>query len=506
MANAAGVGLRRGLITTSVMLASFLQSLDLTIANVALPHIQGSVSATPEQISWVLTSYIVAAAITTPLSGWLADRYGRKKILVASAAGFTLASALCGASNALWQIVAFRLLQGVCGAALVPQSQAVLLDINPPERHGRAMAIWLMALTVAPALGPVLGGWLTDNYSWRWVFYVNVPLGILCVFGMLASICESERRSSSFDFFGFATLSVAVAAFQFMLDRGQMQDWFNSTEIRLEAAVAGLAFYLFTVHTLTATQVPFVRPILFRDRNFTVGNVLILLLGIVMYAGLSLLPPMLQDLRGYPVTLAGLATAPRGLGSFLATILIGRLVSRVDPRLLLGLGLLLTAVSLWQMCEFAPQMDDHLVMLSGFLNGIGIAFAYVPISAVCFATLAAQLRSEGTSMFNLLRNIGSSVGISVTQALLTRNTQIVHASLGEHVSIYGQHFHMGAPLGMARPQQIAALNAIVTQQAQWIAYIDDFKLLFILTLACLPLIALLRPVPRATGNQTLPVE
>jgi DHA2 family multidrug resistance protein len=505
-ANAADVGPKRGLITISVMLASFLQSLDLTIANVALPHIQGSVSATPEQITWVLTSYIVAAAITIPLSGWLADRYGRKKILVASAAGFTLASALCGASNSLLQIVAFRLLQGVCGAALVPQAQAVLLDINPPARQGRAMAIWIMTLTVAPALGPVLGGWLTDNYSWRWVFYVNVPIGILSVFGMLASIRESERRSASFDFVGFATLSVAVAAFQFMLDRGQMQDWFNSTEICLEAAVTALAFYLFIVHTLTATHAPFVRPILFRDRNFTVGTILIFLLGIVMFAGLSLLPPLLQDLLGYPVTLAGSATAPRGLGSFVATLVIGRLVSRVDARLLMGLGLILTAVSLWQMCKFSPQMDDQLVMLSGFLNGFGVAFAYVPLATVCFATLPAQLRSEGTSMFNLLRNIGSSVGISAVQALLTRNIQIAHASLGEHVSAYGVHFYVATPLRMATPRDIATLNATVTRQAEWIAYLDDFKLLLVLTLACLPLIALLRRAPRAGGKPTLAVE
>jgi DHA2 family multidrug resistance protein len=498
--SAPGLGSNRGLITMSVMLASFLQTLDTTIASVALPHIQGSVSSTPDQISWVLTSYIVAAAITIPLSGWLANRYGRKKILVASVVGFTLASALCGVADSLWQIVAFRFLQGVCGAALAPQSQAVLLDINPPERHGRAMAMWAMALTVAPALGPVIGGWLTDNYSWRWVFYINVLPGILCAVGILAFLRESERRSSSFDFLGFATLSVAVGVLQLMLDRGQTQDWFNSTEICLEAAATALAFYIFIAHTLTTTRAPFVRPVLFRDRNFVAGSVLVFLIGIVMFAGLTLLPPLLQDLLGYPVTLAGVATAPRGLGGFVAMLLVGGLISRFDARLLIGLGLLLTAVSLWQMCEFSPQMDARVVMFSGFLNGMGIALAYAPLATLCFATLGAPLRSEGTSIFNLLRNIGNSIGISVVQALFVRNIQIAHASLSEHLSVYGEHSYLSARLGMTTPARIAGLNAIVTRQAEWIAYLDDFKLLLILTLGCLPLLLFLKSVRRDTGS------
>jgi len=264
-------GLNRGLITLSVILASFLQALDQTIANVALPHIGGELSATQEQISWVLTSYIVGAAIMIPLSGWLADRYGRKKVLVLSVVVFTVSSALCGVAQSLAQIVLFRLIQGLAGAALVPQSQAVLLDINPPEHHGRAMAVWVLAVVVGPAVGPVLGGWLTEDYSWRWVFFINVPFGVLSALGLLAYLRESQTRRQTFDFFGFATLSLAIGALQIMLDRGQLQDWFSSTEICIEAAVAAVTFYLFMVHTLTA-RTSFVSPGLFRDRNFTVVN------------------------------------------------------------------------------------------------------------------------------------------------------------------------------------------------------------------------------------------
>src|ERR1700736_6377923 len=316
----------RVLITLSVMLASIMQALDNTIANVALPRIQGSLSATQDQMTWVLTSYIVAAAIMTPLSGWLAGRIGRRRVFLYSVVGFTIASALCGLAQSLPEIVLARVLQGLCGAALVPMSQAVLLDINPPEKHARAMAIWVMAVTIGPILGPALGGWLTDNYNWRWVFYINVPFGILAAIGTISFLSETPLRKSRFDFFGFATLSLAIGAFQVMLDRGQLQDWFSSTEICVEAALAAVAFYLFMVHTLTARN-SFVNPGLFRDRNFDVGCVAIFTFGVVLFATLALLPPMLQDLLGYPVVTIGWVTAPRGVGVLIATLMVGRLIS-----------------------------------------------------------------------------------------------------------------------------------------------------------------------------------
>jgi DHA2 family multidrug resistance protein len=495
-------GLNRGLITISVMLASFLQALDQTIANVALPRMGGELSATQEQISWVLTSYIVAAAIMISLSGWMADRYGRKKVLVLSVVVFTVSSALCGVAQSLGQIVLFRFLQGLAGAALVPQSQAVLLDINPPERQGRAMAIWVLAVTVGPAVGPVLGGWLTDNYSWRWVFFINVPFGILSTLGLLSSLRESHTRRSTFDFFGFATLSLAIGAFQIMLDRGQLQDWFSSTEICVEAALAAVAFYLFMVHTLTARN-SFVNPGLFRDRNFNVGCIASFTFGVVLFSTLVLLTTMLQDLLGYPVVTTGWVTAPRGVGILVATLVTGRLVSWVDARLLIGAGIALTAASSWQMCGFSPLMSARPVIWSGFIQGLGIGLAFTPLTTVCFATLAPQFRSGGTSMFNLVRNIGSSIGIAVVQALLTRNTQIMHSRLAEHISVFGGQMHPAAPYSFSTPQGLAALDASVTRQAAMIAYNNDFKLLMVLSLATLPLVLLIKP-PRP-GASTPPV-
>jgi DHA2 family multidrug resistance protein len=474
-------------VTVAVMLASILQALDTTIANVALPHIRGSLSATSEQMGWVLTSYIVCAAIMTPLAGWLSSRYGRKKVLVFSIAGFTATSALCGMAMSLGQLVLFRALQGLCGAALIPLSQAVLLDINPPEHHGRATAIWGMGVLIGPIIGPVLGGWLTDNYDWRWIFYINVPFGVLSVLGVQAYLRESPLRTSPFDFFGFATLSIAVGSLQIMLDRGELLDWFGSREIWIEMIVAATSFYLFTVHTLTAKH-PFVSPMLFKDWNFSAGNIFIFVVGVVLFATLALLPPLMQDLMNYPVTTTGLVTSSRGVGAFITMAVVGRLVGKVDVRILICAGLLAVAVSLWMMCGMSLQMDAKLVGWAGFVQGVGTGFAYVPLAAASFATLDPQLRSEGTAIFNLLRNIGSSIGIAVVQALLVSNTQIMHAQLAEHISAYGGH---AAGLSPTDSRGLAALNGMVTQQAQMIAYNNDFKALLVLTIVVLPLLLLL---------------
>ena len=478
-------------ITISVMLASVLQALDTTIANVALPHIGGSLSATIEEMAWVLTSYIVASAIMTPLSGWLAGRYGRKRVLALSAAGFTIASAMCGMAHSLQEIVLFRALQGIGGAALVPLSQAVLLDINPVERHGRAMAVWGMGVLIGPIIGPTLGGWLTDNYSWRWVFYINIPFGILSVLGILTYMRESPRSVKPFDFFGFAMLSLAIGALQILLDRGQLQDWFSSSEIWIEAAVCGLAFYLFLVHSFTARH-PFVSPALFKDRNFAVGSIFIFIIGVVLFATLALLPPLLEELLHYPVTTTGLVTSPRGIGAFITMAIVGRLVGKLDARLIIAVGLLVTAASEWMMCGFSLQMDTHLVLWSGFLQGVGTGFAYVPLAAVSFATLDRSFRDEGTSIFNLLRNVGSSIGISITQALLVRNTQISHANLAEHIAPYRSLLHALPQSDLSTAHGLAALNALVTRQASMVAYLDDFEFLFVLTLVMIPLIVILQ--------------
>ena len=493
----------RGLITVSVMLASIMQALDNTIANVALPRIQGSLSATQDQMTWVLTSYIIAAAIMTPLSGWLAGQIGRKRVFLFSIVGFTIASALCGLAGTLPEIVLARLAQGVCGAALIPMSQAVLLDINPKEEHAKAMAIWVMAVTIGPILGPALGGWLTENYNWRWVFYINVPFGILAFLGILSFMPETQLRKSRFDFFGFTALSLAIGAFQLMLDRGQLKDWFASSEIWVEAIVAGLAFYLFVVHMLTTTKAPFISPAMFKDRNFVTGNFFIFVVGVVLFATLALLPPLLQDLLNYPVVLAGLVTAPRGFGTLAAMFIVGRLMGRIDTRIIIATGFALTAFSLWQMTGFYLQMGTASVVWSGLAQGLGTGFVYVPLAAITFATLSPQFRNEGTAVFSLIRNIGSSVGISVVTTLLTRNTQVMHSRLAEQVTPFSDVMHAQAPGAFTSASGLAALNATVSSQAQMIAYNDDFKLMMVLTLCTVPLVALLRR--GATSKDSAPV-
>ena len=494
----------RGLITISVMLASVMQALDNTIANVALPRIQGSLSSTQDQMSWVLTSYIVAAAIMTPLSGWLAGRFGRRRIFLFSIFGFTLASAFCGLAQSLPQIIIARLLQGISGAALIPMSQAVLLDINPPERHAKAMTVWVMGVTVGPILGPALGGWLTEHYSWRWVFFINVPVGILCFFGVMAFMRETRLSTTRFDFFGFAMLSLAVGALQMLLDRGQSNDWFSSTETWIEAGLMLLCAYLFVVHLLTTRRQPFISPALFKDANFLAGNLFIFIVGVVLFATLALLPPLLQGLMNYPVVLTGLVTAPRGIGTLLAMAVVGQLMGRIDNRWIIAAGLLMTAASLWQMTGFYLQMDKGMVIWSGLLQGFGTGFVFASLSTVAFATLAPALRNEGTAFFSLMRNIGSSIGISAVISLLTRNTQILHSRLAEHVTPYADPLN---PLNQgALPGGLAAIDGMVTQQAAMLAYNNDFKLMLVLTLCALPLVWLLRPAGSAQRAQMAVAE
>ena len=495
-----------GLITLSVMAATIMQALDTTIANVALPRMQGTLSATQDEMGWVLTSYIVAAAITIPLTGWLAGQFGRRRVFLISIFVFTVASALCGLAVSLPQIVLFRFLQGVGGAALVPLSQAVLFDINPPKDFGRAMAIWGIGVTMGPILGPALGGWLTENYTWRWVFYINLPIGILAFIGLYFTLPENRNaKGSRFDFFGFISLSVFITALQLMLDRGQLLDWFSSSEIMIEAIVAGVAFYLFLVHSFSYEK-PFLNPHLFQDRNFVASNIFIFVVGVVLFATLALVPPMLQNQMQYPVVLTGLVTAPRGAGTMIAMIVVGRLVTRFDPRLIIASGLALTAFSLWQMTQFSLTMNSTPIIISGILQGFGVGLVWVPLSAVAFTTLPAHLRNEGTSFFNLLRNVGSSIGISVVMFLLTRNTQTLHASIAEHVTPYnavGNQAAAAAHFNLGTMQGLIGLNGAISNQAAMLAYIDDFQLMMILTLATIPFLFLIKKTQPAGGGHAV---
>ncbi len=486
----------RGWITVSIMLATFMQGVDTTIANVALPHMQGSMSASQDQIAWVVTSYIVAAAIMTPLTGWLANRFGVKYVFLISVAGFTFASALCAVATSLAQLVAFRLLQGVCGAALVPLSQAVLLQINPPERHARAMAVWGMGVILGPIIGPALGGWLTDSYNWRWVFYINVPFGILSAIGILLFIRDTRHgRHDAFDWFGFATLSLAIGALQMMLDRGELKDWFGSTEIWIEATASGLALYLFVVHTATATDRSFLNRELLKDANLMVGTVMMFLVGIPLYGTMTLLPTMLQDLMNYPVVTTGLVTAPRGFGTMIAMIVVARFGGRIDTRLIIMAGLILTAAAMWQMTGFSLYMGMSPIVTTGVLQGLGLGFVFTPLSIITFSTLPRHMLTQGTAIFSLMRNIGGSIGISIVEALLNQNTQIVHSRLVEQLrpdNPLARVPMLQAPYSLTNPSGVALLNAEATRQAAMVAYIDDFVLMMILVVMGLPLLLLLR--------------
>jgi MFS transporter, DHA2 family, multidrug resistance protein len=502
-------GGNRAAITVCVMLATLMQALDTTIANVALPYVQGSVSATQDQIEWVLTSYIVAAAIMTPPTGFLAARFGLKGLFLTSVVGFTIASMLCGMAQSLVQIVLFRILQGAFGAALVPLSQSVLLTINPPERQGSAMAMWGVAVMAGPILGPVLGGWLTQNYTWRLVFYINVPIGILCFLGMRAFLTDTARNAlEKLDWFGFGTLSLGIGAMQLLLDRGEELDWFGSSEIVIEAIVATSALYLFLVHTFTAEE-SFVKPTLFRDRNFAAGTLFAFVIGLTYYASLALQPPYLQNLMNYPVVTAGLVLGPRGIGTMAAMMVVGRLIGRVDTRLMLGFGLGLSAWAFYAMTGWTPDVSQWTIVWVGVVQGVGLGFLFVPLSAATLATLSPAQRTEGAGLYSLSRNIGSSVGISVVNALLTRNTQINHANIVEHVTAVNRAFESPMVTQFWNPLTAtgrAALDAMVTQQAQIIAYVDDYKLLMIAILAVFPLLIVFKKTSGDAADHTLAVE
>lgn len=492
---------RRGFITLSVMLATIMQALDTTIANVALPHMQGAMGATQDQISWVLTSYIVAAAIFMPLTGFISARIGRKKLFMWSVAGFTVASMLCGAAQSLDQIVLFRLLQGIFGASLVPLSQAVLLDTYPPEKHGSAMALWGIGVMVGPILGPSLGGWLTEYYNWRWVFYINLPFGLLAWFGLAAFIEETKLDASRrFDLLGFALLSIGIGALQMALDRGESQNWFASPEIVIETILTVMAFYLFVVHIFTHKH-PYIEPALFRDRNFSVGLLFIFIVGIILLATMTLLPPFMQGLMGYPVIDVGYLLAPRGVGTMFAMMLVGRLSGRVDVRYLILLGLLLTSFSMWEMTLFNTDISSWDIVRTGIVQGLGLGFIFVPLSTVTFATLAPRFRNEGTALFSLVRNIGSSIGISVVIAYLAQRTQMNHEVFASYINPFNMALHQSGEIAkLDTVKGLVEMNGVVTRQASLLAYLQDFRLMMWVSLAAIPLVVLLK-APKRGGKQ-----
>ena len=486
----------RVVVTCSTMLATVLQGLDATIANVALPYMQGSMSASQEQIDWVLTSYIVTAAIMTTPTGFLAARFGRTRLFIGIVVGFTLASVLCGMAQSLGEMVCFRILQGMCGASLVPLSQVVLMDIYPPEKRGSAMSIWTMGVMIGPILGPTLGGFLTAHYSWR--------CGLLRQRALRHSgghrpavLPTGDCPAADFklDWIGFIALSVAIGMFQTVLDRGETLDWFSSKEIIVETFLAGIGFYIFIVQFLFASK-PFLSPQLFKDLNFLIGMVLIFVVGATVYATLALLAPYIQDLMNYPVSTAGLVLAPRGFGSMLAAFFCGRLLTRgLSPRIMVAAGFVFAAYSEYRMVYWTPDISVAAFISTGFIQGMGVIMITVPIATIAFMTLPIDLRTEATSVFSLLRNLGSAIGISVTSALLEVSTQVNHADISSAVTPFNRALASGAPLqywNPLRPESVAALDSVINRQGIIIAYSNDFKLLFLMTALTLPLVLLIR--------------
>ena len=499
----------RAVITVCAMVATLMQALDSTIANVALPYMQGSLSASSDQITWVLTSYITAAAIMTAPVGWLANRFGLKQLFVVSVVGFTITSMLCGIAETLPEMVLFRLLQGMFGAALVPLSQTTMLNIYPPEQRGSAMALWGMGVMVGPILGPTLGGYLTELYNWRWVFFVNLPFGIAATLGLIFCLPRTAPRTSQFDWFGFSVFAIGIAGLQLMLDRGETQDWFSSTEVITEAVMAGLGLYLFVVHLFTADR-PFINPRIFRDRNLSAGLLMMFAVGMVLLAVSALLAPWLQTLGNYPVATAGLTMAPRGIGTMLAMLIAGRLANRVDARLLMAFGIVALSWSLYRMTGWTPDVSERTLIINTMLQGFGLGFVFIPLQVIAFATLDPGLRTDGTALLSLMRNVGSAIGISVTTSLLTTNTQIEHSALTGLVTPMNralqaspQIAHMLSP---DTPGGAQMLNQIITRQAQIIAYNNDWKLMMLVALPMLLLLLFMRRPPKAVAAHTVPME
>jgi MFS transporter, DHA2 family, multidrug resistance protein len=489
----------RGLITVCAMVATLMQALDSTIANVALPYMQGSLSASYDEITWVLTSYIVAAAIMTAPVGWLTARFGEKNMYLTSVIGFTVASMLCGMATSLYEMILFRFLQGVFGAALVPLSQGTMLNIYPAEKRGQAMAIWGMGVMVGPILGPTLGGYLTEFYNWRYVFYVNLPFGIAATVGLMYAMPRRKQRSAvQFDWFGFTALAIGIAGLQLMLDRGETKDWFGSTEIILEATAAVVGFYLFIVHMFTGER-RMVSPKLFTDRNMVMGFLVMFAVGMVLLATTALLAPWLQLLGNYPVDMAGLMLAPRGLGTMLAMMISGRISNRIDPRLVMGVGVVLLVYSLFQFASFTPAVNEWTFIINTIVQGAGIGFVFIPLNVVAFATLDPRLRYEGTSFLTLVRSIGMSMGISIFQALITNQSQVEHSVLAPFASPLNRALQYAPQLSLRTAHGLAMLNQMIGYQAQVIAYIDDFWLMGMMSIPVI-LILFFMKKPQQQGD------
>jgi DHA2 family multidrug resistance protein len=502
-------GLRRNMVTICAMTATIMQALDTTIANVALPYMQGTLSASQDQINWVLTSYIVAAAIMTAPVGWIANRFGRKRIFIVCSGGFTIASVLCGMAQDINQMVLFRLLQGVFGAALVPLSQAVMLDSYALHERAKAMSIWGMGVMMGPIMGPSLGAWLTETYSWHWVFFVNLPFGIFTVLGLIIFMDETKKDLSlRFDWFGFTALAIGIGSLQLALDRGEQLGWLESSEIVAEFIISAIGFYYFFAHSLT-TDRPFVQFAVFKDKNFVGGCVFMAVMGLVLFSTMALSSPYLQNVIGYPIITAGLLLASRGCGTFVAMMLVGRMMRYIEARTLIIAGLSLTCLSLFYMTAWTDQTGVPEIVTISIVQGFGFGLVFVPLSTVAFLTLPNHLRTDGTSMLTLMRNVASSIGISVVIAQLTEGTRRTYAILSQHVTPFNHAMQMPdvrSMIDMSTDKGRAMMDVMVNLQAQIIAFSHDYQLVMIVTGCAIPLAIMIGSTKAALRKQSVAPE
>ena len=500
-----GLSKHPALITASVGLASFLYSVDWTIAAVALPHMQGTFSATQDQIAWVITSYIVASALSIPSAGWLSLRFGRKRLFMSAVVVFLVASVACGAANSLTVEVFARIVQGLGGAFLIPLSHAIILDTYPPEEQGKAMALWGMGAVMGSFVGPTLGGYVTEYLSWRYIFYINVPFGVLALAGAAAFLPETKRDPGRrLDWFGFLSLSLGIGSLQLMLDRGGQLDWFESWEIITEACLAVLGLYMFNVHCLTAKQ-PFLDPRLLAQRNFFLGLVFAFIYGFIATPPMVLMPSFLDQVRGYSIDAIGLLQAPRGIGLFCAMIIGGRITGRIDPRTPIAFGLLCLAFSSWEMSNWTGDVGVWPLVWTNFMQGIGGGIILVPIQVIAFPSLEPHRRTEATAVYNLVRSLGASIGVSGALAMYVRTSSVMHAQIAEHVTPFNRALQAQGHEGwsMATTHALARLEREISLQSAIIAFTGDFWLFALIALAALPLLLFIgKPkLPRSAADR-----
>jgi len=495
------------IVAIAVMFATFMEVLDTTVVNVSLPHIGSTMSATTDEATWVLTSYLVANAIILPMTGWLASRFGRKRLLMLSTVGFTVASGLCGLAPNLASLVIFRIVQGLTGGALQPLSQAVLLESFKPEDRGKAMGFWGLGIVVAPILGPVFGGWLTENYNWRWVFYINIPVGAMSIFMIQRYVFDPtylRRESKGIDFWGMGLLVLGIGALQFVLDKGQTEDWFESNLITTLSVISVVSLATLIYYELFGTKDPIVDLRVFKNRTYATGVFLMTVVGFVLYGSMVLLPVMLQTLFGYSALEAGKAMAPRGVGSLIMMPMVGMLTTKIDPRKLLALGLTIGAITMLWLGQINLNANQWDFMLPQFMQGAGMALLFVPLTTVSMATINPQRMGYATSLFNLMRNIGGGVGIAMTGTYLQRHRQVVAASLGEHVNIYDPlaqstlsqitqgMIAAGADAVTAAQRAYVILHGMILRQASMVTFVNIYRMLGVLFLAMIPLVLLMR--------------